>query len=152
MKKIKIAVLLLSVFALLSSSCKKSAATNPTPTQSISLKFNGTVKSSNVATADYIKSQQSLQIIGKFGGEGVSLLIENVKVGTFDVASSGALLTYSTISDFKDTYIADTGTVTITSFTSTTVSGTFQFSGTLPNTPSTGVITEGKFQVNLVTQ
>ena len=136
--------------ALISASCKKSN-TNPTTTVSMSLKFNGTTKTTSTILADYIKSENNLQIIGKFGNEAVSISIVNIKAGTFDVATDGALVSYSTTADFSNTYLGTTGTVVITAFSSTSVTGTFNFTGTtIDGRP--GTVTEGKFSAKVYTQ
>jgi hypothetical protein len=153
MKHIKPALLILVLCILVFSSCKKSGSKPQTPAVNLSFKFNGTAKNTNLVVADYIKSQQSLQVMGKIGTgtEGLSLLIENIKVGSFDLASGTIIASYSTTSDFADTYLGTTGTVTITSFTTDAVAGTFQFAGTKPNNDA-GTITEGKFYAKLITQ
>ncbi|MDB4923176.1 DUF6252 family protein [Mucilaginibacter sp.] len=150
MKRIKPVLFLLILCILAFNSCKKSGS-SPTNAINISLKINGTAKTSSAPVADYIVSEKSLQIMGAFGTEGVSIMIQNVKVGTFDVAKDEAIMTYSVKPDFQYTYLGTTGKVTITSFTDTTVAGTFAFSGTDMNGLN-GVVTEGKFQAKLYKQ
>ena len=143
---------MLILFAFTLSSCKKNN-TNPQAAESISLKFNGTLTSSSTPIATYYKSQNSLQIIGAFGTtSAVSLIIANgVQIGTFDLSNANALLTYSTGANSQDTFYGTAGNIVISTLTSTTVSGTFQFTGTdLSNV--TGTITEGKFTAKLITQ
>ncbi|MEP6612338.1 MAG: hypothetical protein ABJA76_10650, partial [Mucilaginibacter sp.] len=108
MKKFLPALLLLIICAVALNSCKKSSTT-PSNAISISLKINGTAKSTATPVTDYIVSQQTLQIMGAFGTEGLSIMIQNVKVGTFDAAKDEAIMTYSTKPDFQYTYIASTG-------------------------------------------
>ncbi|ASU35494.1 DUF6252 family protein [Mucilaginibacter xinganensis] len=144
-------ILLLTVFlALVAASCKKSN-TNPQNSVGISLKLNGVAKTSSVVLADYIKSESTLQVMGKFGNSGVSLMINNIKTGTFDVANGDVIATYSNTTNFDDTYIGLSGKVVITSFTSDMVSGTFDFTGNTPDS-RTGTITEGKFTAKLLVQ
>jgi hypothetical protein len=150
MKKFLPALLLLIICAVALNSCKKNSTT-PSNAISISLKINGTAKSTSTPVTDYIVSQQTLQIMGAFGTEGLSIMIQNVKVGTFDAAKDEAIMTYSTKPDFQYTYIASTGKVTITSLTDTMVAGTFQFSGTDTN-GHVGTVTEGKFNCKLYKQ
>jgi hypothetical protein len=152
MKQVTYLFLTLILFAFTLSSCKKSN-TNPQSAESISLKFNGTLVSSSTPIATYYKSQNSLQIIGAFSStSAVSLIIANgVQVGTFDLSNGNSLLTYSTGANLQDSYIGTSGNIVISALTSTTVTGTFQFTGTDPSNV-TGTITEGKFTAKLITQ
>ena len=150
MKLIKPILVVLTLFALVSASCKKSDSAAPSNAIGISLKINGTAKSSTMVIADYIKSESSLQVIGTFGTEAVSLMVPS-KVGTFDIIKDNLLLSYSVKNDYDDTYLGESGTVTITSFTSTTVTGTFQFSGPNPE-GGNGAVTEGKFSSTIFAQ
>ena len=145
-----LAVLLIGVLAF--SSCKKSSST-PTSSTGISFKFDGASKSTATVVADYIKSENTLQISGSLSAaSGVSLAIQNPKVGTFDVASGDAVAAYiAAATNNNSTYIGTTGSVTITEFSGTAVSGTFQFTGATQS-GLTGTITEGKFQAKLITQ
>jgi hypothetical protein len=151
MKQIKSALIILTVFASVLSSCKKSS-TNPATSYSISLKVNGTAKTSTTPVAVYYKSLGTLQVSGAFGtSQAVSLTINNVKTGSFDVSTGDAAAIYTPDATLNDSYIGDTGTVVITTFTTTTVSGTFSFSGTSIAGP-TGTITNGTFNAKLITQ
>ena len=149
MKPIKWAFLALIVFAVTLNSCKKSA-TKPAVTNSIALKFNGTAYSTSTITAAYSKG--ALQIIGSFVSS-TSLYIaipNNVKVGSFDLATGAGAATFGT--GPSAAFFGDSGNVTITSFTSTTVAGTFAFHGTDLSTGSTCNVTEGTFQATYSTQ
>jgi hypothetical protein len=152
MKQITYVFLTLTLFAITLSSCKKSNS-NPQAAESISLKFNGTLVTSSTPIATYYKSQNSLQIAGAFGTTSVvSLTIANgVQVGTFDFSNGNALLSYSTGANLQDTFYSTAGNIVISTLTSTTVTGTFQFTGTDPSNVS-GTITEGKFTAKLITQ
>jgi hypothetical protein len=150
MKNLKPILLICMFMAIISASCKKSD-NNISTSISVSLKFNGSAKSSSTVIADYIKSESNLQVIGKFGNEAVSISIANIKVGTFDVATDGALVSYATTADFSNTYLGTTGTVVITSFTSDKVTGTFNFVGTTIDGRN-GTVTEGKFSAKVINQ
>jgi len=153
MKHIKFLSLLLMVSVLAFSCSKKS---NPAPAAAgLSLKFNGTLYTASGTTASYSKSQNALQVIGTFGTTGsVYLAIPSgVKVGTFDLSGSAAAATFSNGADVNHTYLSTSGSLVITTFTSTTVAGTFQFTGGTATSPSTnGVVTEGKFQTTYTNQ
>jgi len=148
MKTIKLSLLLFVLCGLLYSSCKKSGSNSPAITPSISLKANGVSKSTNTITTTYTQSTNILLIEGVFNtGEVVSMTINNVKVGTFDVATGAAVADYAVSSATIDSYAGTAGTVTISSFTSSTVTGSFQFTGLNPATTSMA-ITAGTFQAN----
>lgn len=148
MKIIKSSLLILALCGLVLSSCKKSGS-SPSTTVSMSLKFNGTAKNTSIVVASYYVSENTLQVIGTFNStEAVSLMINNIKTGTFALPSNDIVASYSTSADFANTYLGDTGSITITSFTSDAVSGTFQFTGTNPSN-ATGAVTEGKFYAKI---
>jgi len=72
-------------------------------------------------------------------------------LGTYNVSDGNVLLSYSESPSLQDSCIGTTGNIVITSFTSTTVSGTFQFTGTdLSNI--TGTVTNGQFQADYTEQ
>jgi len=150
MKKLKPILVLCLALAFIGTSCKKSS-TNPTSAVSMSLKFNGTAKTSNTVIADYIKSEGTLQVMGKFGNEGLSLMISGIKAGTFDVGGDAVIASYSTTADFNNTYLGSSGTVVISSFNSSTVTGTFSFAGSTIDGKN-GTVTEGKFSAKVITQ
>jgi hypothetical protein len=147
MKLIKSGLLLFVVCGLLAGSCKKTNH-SPSVTASLSFKANGVAKSTNTITTNYSQSSNTLQLTAVLtNGEILSLAINNVKAGTFDVATGAAAVNYTVGSTAIDSYTGTTGNVTISSFTSSTVTGTFQFTGV--NTASTSMaITEGAFQAN----
>jgi hypothetical protein len=154
MKQIKTLLLVLTVCAFAFSSCTKKS--NPAPTVAtpgISLKFNGTAYTSSAPVASYSKSLNAIQIIGNFGTTATVYLAipSGFKVGSFDVASGDVATTFSNGANLQDTYIGVSGTVVITSFTSTTVVGTFNFAATDLNSV-TGNITSGQFQANYTNQ
>ncbi|WP_295673875.1 DUF6252 family protein [uncultured Mucilaginibacter sp.] len=149
MKPIKWAFLALTLFAVTLNSCKKSA-TKPAVTSSIALKFNGTAYSTSTITAAY--KSGALQIIGSYvSGTTLYLAIpSNVKVGSFDLSTGAGAATFSTGSSAS--FFGDSGSIVITSFTSTTVAGTFAFHGTDLTTSNTCTVTEGTFQATYATQ
>ncbi len=150
MKSIKWAFLILTLFTFTLNSCKKSSNSKPA-SNSISLKFNGTAYSttSNITGS---ASKGALQIVGSFNTTTTVYLAipSGVAVGSFDISSGAGAASFS--SGSADEYFGDTGTITITSLTSTTVGGTFQFDGTDVLTGATGTVTEGKFQTSYTTQ
>jgi hypothetical protein len=151
MKQIKPIFFILILAALVSGSCKKSGST-PQTAVSLTFKFNGTAKTATLVVTDLIKSQNSIQVAGTINSvEAVSLVVQAVKVGTYDVVKDNALLSYSSQLDFNHTYIGTSGSMTITALTATTIDGTFQFTGQDGN-GDTGTITEGKFHSTIITQ
>lgn len=149
MKSLKWAFLALTLFAFALNSCKKSSDNKPV-TNSVALKFNGTAYSTSTITAAYSKG--ALQIIGTYV-DGSTLYIaipSNVKVGSFDLTTGAAAATFSTSA--TEAFIGDSGTITITSFTSTAVAGTFAFTGPDASNSHTGTATSGTFQTTYATQ
>ncbi len=142
---------------VLFNSCKKTPghlAIDPAPTTSsdyyISLKVDGVAKSSNlnVATIYTSTGSNTLQIIGQLAGtEGVNLMVDSVKVGTFDVVINNAILSFNTTAAYADTFLGTAGKVTITALSSDTITGTFQFTGTNFTTNATKSITNGAFNL-----
>ncbi|MGZ3765892.1 MAG: DUF6252 family protein [Mucilaginibacter sp.] len=149
MKLIKSVLIILSISVIGFFSCKKSK-TDPSINSNISFKFNDTTKSADLIVSGYGKTKDTLQISGTVGQRGTIVLdIKNPKVGTFNITSGGLMLSYIPTSfDVNETYVASAGTVTITQLSSTSVSGTFNFSGTNKKEKS-GVISDGSFQVLL---
>ncbi|MDR3695576.1 DUF6252 family protein [Mucilaginibacter sp.] len=150
MKSLKWAFLAFTLFAFTLNSCKKSASNKPAVTNSIALKFNGTAYSTSTITAAY--KSGALQIIGSYvGGTTLYLAIPgNVKVGSFDLSTGAGAATFST--GPSASFFSDSGSIVITSFTSTTVAGTFSFHGTDLTTSGTCTVTEGTFQATYATQ
>jgi hypothetical protein len=150
MKSLKWAFLALTLFAFTLNSCKKSANSTPKVTNTVALNFNGTAYTTSTTNATY--STGALQIISTFNSTTViHLLIQPVvKVGSFDIASGAGWAKFDAGPTVE--FIGTSGNITITSFTSTTVAGTFQFSG--PNTfnSNTGATTSGTFQTTYTTQ
>src|SRR5476651_1381310 len=140
---------------VLFNSCEKTPghlAVDPVPTPSsdyyITLKVDGVSKSSSLSVATIYTGTNTLQIIGQLAGtEGINLMVDSVKVGTFDVVINNAILSYNTTSAYADTFLATAGTVTITALSSDTITCTFQFTGTNFTTNATKSITNGAFNL-----
>jgi hypothetical protein len=151
MKPMKALFAMAAVCLVVLSSCKKSSS-DTQPATTFAFKVDGTAKSTSNVVGIYDKATQTVMITGSLGlTEGVTIGIPNVKVGTFDVFNDGITATYSNGVDITNTYVAVSGTVTVTSFTSNTVSGTFSFVGTNQSN-ATKNITEGKFTTKYVSQ
>jgi hypothetical protein len=154
MKSVKITFFLsLLGLTLMVASCKKDSKAPQTPASGSTLtyKINGVAKTTTIPMAAYYKSQSTLQISGGQGTEGVSLMIENPKVGTFDVVTDNILAQYVLDSNNPVTAcLGSAGTVVITTFNDTTVAGTFQFSGVDGNN-KTDQITGGSFNLKITT-
>lgn len=150
MKPIKWAFLALTLITFTLSSCKKSSNSKPA-SNSISLKFNGTAynTTTNISGSS---SKGAMQIVGSFNTTTtVDLTIpSDVAIKSFDIASGAGAASFA--SGSANEYFADSGTITITSLTSTTVGGTFQFDGTDVLTGSTCTVTSGTFQTSYTTQ
>jgi hypothetical protein len=103
--------------------------------------------------AIYSKSQNVFELTGAFGTiSAISIAVtNNVKVGTFDIASGDASLIYTTGTNLSDAYLGSTGSVVITALTSTTVTGTF-YATTINLSNVTGAVTSGAFNAKLITQ
>lgn len=140
---------------LLFNSCEKTPGhltVDPVPTPSsdyyITLKVAGVSKSSNLSVATVYAGTNTLQIIGQLAGpEGINLMVDSVKVGTFDVVINNAILSYNTTAAYADTFLGTSGTITITALTSDTITGTFQFTGTNFTTNATKSISNGAFNL-----
>jgi len=152
MKPVKTLLLLAALFMLMPVACKKSSPKPQTPTVSMTFKFNGTAETASLIVATYYKSQNTVQIAGSIGSQALDLMIENIKTGTFDLATDPTLVaSFSTALDLDHTYLGTTGQIVITTFTSDAIAGTFQFSG-MNGLGQAGAITEGAFSAKLITQ
>ncbi len=152
MKPVKILLLLAAFFMLAPMACKKSSS-KPQTVVSMTFKFNGTAETSTLLVATYYKSQNTVQIAGSVGSsQALDLMIENIKTGTFDIATDPTIIaSYSTALDLDHTYLGTTGKIVITAFTSDTIAGTFEFSGT-NGLGQAGSVTDGSFSAKLITQ
>ena len=148
MKQIKLAFILLTASVLSFNSCKKSS--NPVPAQNISMTFNGTAYSSATPAAVYSKSGNSMAIAGQFSSvSSVALVIDTVKVGTYNIGPTSVSGILFDVNNTSDTYYDTSGTIVVTAYTSTSITGTFQFSVT--NGTNNATITSGKFNSNYTT-
>jgi len=146
MKKIKYLYFITAASAFLFCACSKK--NNPAPfIPSISLKFNSAAFSTTNLTVS--SPPNTIMINGQFIGQAtVALTIPNAKVGSFDIATSGATFHFASDAAAQDTYSATSGTIVVTSLTSTTIAGTFEVSAN--NVGGTNAnITDGQFQANL---
>jgi hypothetical protein len=158
MKHVKM-LLLFYLFVTVTVSCKNSDVepqSNTTvitpPVNSISLKLGGVLRTSNAPLALYSKTGGLLQISSLFNsGESVTLIVKNAAVGTFSVSAGEASANYSLDINSSNIYTGATGTITIATFNSTTISGAFHFSGANSKN-ETGEITDGLFLVNIIVQ
>ena len=153
MKQIRPLLLIATLFILVTAACKKSSTTTPSPTATVGMTFtfNGIAETSNLVLATWTKSLNSIQIIGSNGTQGLNLMFSSPKVGTFDIATDPTIIaSFSTATDFNHTYFGSTGKIVITTFTSDTIAGTFQFSGANALSQA-GVITNGTFTAKLTT-
>jgi hypothetical protein len=152
MKPRKPILLLAALCVLMSVSCKKSGNKPQTAAVSMTFKFNGTAETAKLVVATYYKSQNTVQIVGSNGVQALDLMIENVKTGTFDLAADPTLIaSFSTAADLDHTYFGATGKIVITTYTSDTIAGIFEFSG-VDGLSETGAITEGTFSAKLITR
>ena len=165
MKKAFTLTCLFAFFTLLFSSCEKiaghatgvvasgtsSGGNTNTGSSYLTCKVDGVSKTAALTTATYyVTGGNSIQISGQMGAlgssEGVSIMIQNPAVGTFDVATNNTIFTYAVSA--TNYYVAtSTGTVTITAFTSSTVTGTFSFTGDSFSGTGTKLITNGTFSM-----
>ncbi|WCT11363.1 DUF6252 family protein [Mucilaginibacter jinjuensis] len=149
MKQLKVA-LLLAVLSITLFSCKKDSKDDSQPDSSkpsMSFKLNGTLEQTSIApVAQWYTSSganNTLQVLGQVSTtEGIGLGLENPKVGTYDVVKDNLIVAYTSKTD---TYQATSGSITITAFSGSFVTGTFQFTGTNFSNSKTVTITEGKF-------
>lgn len=163
--KSRIIVLALALCALIFNSCEKQAghavgpggstSTNTGTTNGssyyITFKVDGVAKSANLNFGTIYQSGNTLQILGQLTGtEGINLSVTNVAVGTFDIVTTNAILSYSTTSTYADTWLGSSGTLVVTSLTSDTITGTFQFIGTSTGSSATKSITDGAFKCKYI--
>jgi len=152
MKPIRFLAFIAALFMLAPIACKKSSNNPQTATVSMTFTFNGTAETSKLIVATWYKSQNAVQIIGSNGTQGLNISFSSPKTGTFDVATDPTVLvSFSTAADFDHTYLGTTGKIVITTFTSTTIAGTFAFSGQ-NGLGQSGVIANGTFSAKLVIQ
>jgi hypothetical protein len=157
MKSLKWACLTLTLFTFTLNSCKKSSNSTPEVSDSLTLNFNGTFYGTPNLTA--VDSSGFLKIYGIFnsainGTSTIQLLISsNVRVGSYSLGGSNAEIIF--FQNTADSYNSQSGTITITSMTSSTIEGTFGFYGvgfSASDASATGTCTGGTFQANYTTK
>lgn len=127
--------------------CKKSSS-SPAVNASVAFQVDGVAKSTNTITTTNTQSPAKLQVLATFStGEKLYFTINNPKVGTFDVSSGAATITYAIDTTALHIYNGATGSVVLNTYTSSSASGTFQFTGRNVTAAATQ-ITEGTFQSN----
>jgi len=157
MKKIKHVFMMLTVLTVVAfGSCKKS---NPTPTpktvsdQSISLDVNGTPYSSTNLASTYSKSQNLIQVAGQLNSTTAVyfVLTGGVNVGVYNFSDGHLQMGYTDGTSQSNSFAGSSGVVNVTSFTATSISGTFTFTVVNPANV-TLPLTEGKFTADYTTQ
>jgi hypothetical protein len=146
MKKFKYLYFIAAASAFLFYSCSKK--NNPTPLAPVvSLKFNDTSFSTTNLTVT--STADTTLIDGQFVANGyITINIPHAKVGSYDLATSGAAIHFADAAGPLYLYTATSGTLVVTALTSTTISGTFAVSAA--NEAHTNkTITSGQFQANL---
>jgi hypothetical protein len=148
MKRAKLSLLLILVLCTLGFNSCKNEIIDFNTVNYLTATVDG-VEESSLAVGGLITGGQ-LAIVCKLNGtEVITLAIKNAKVGTFDVVADNLLLGYTTDSTYGNSYLGTTGTVKISSLTTTTASGTFEFIGTDSKTSDTKTITSGLFKCTL---
>jgi hypothetical protein len=139
---------------LLLSSCKKSSDTPPAKAAGMSFKVNGTLVKTDSQIAETQNSEKAMVITGLYNNRNssVQLYLPSDDAKTYDVVKDHLILDwYDTQNSFGTYYTAQSGSVTITSVSATTISGTFQFKAS----STAGVeaeITEGQFTIPMTDQ
>jgi hypothetical protein len=156
MKKIK----LLSVFFLLAtavsftscSSDDSNEPVNPPATGTFTVNMGGEAYVATQAQATIANGVLAIAGVRGTSGENIALMIHGTTQGTYQ----GAFMSYNTSAEeigyvnVDPVTVQRNGTVTITSITSTMVTGTFQFTGyDLQNGNDPMVFSEGAFSVPL---
>jgi len=137
------------------SSCKKTINYHPewdVPLpESVSAKVDGNAFESTATSAVlYTSAGNLLQIVGERSGVVFNLSLSAYHgVGDYVVSTTGAYLTYSeNTSSLASSWVAQSGTVKITTVNENRVTGTFSFIGTdIAGNGTSKTISEGKFSV-----
>lgn len=114
--------------------------------------MDGVLKSSVAPGGSYYQaSDTSIYVVGTFGTEQVTILIDHVTVGPFKVAlvRNQAFVHYISTNGSTVVYDGIYGSVTIDSYSNGAATGTFSFTTRNQAISTSKVITEGKFRVNL---
>ena len=154
MKYFKFLALLIAPMLILSS-CKKSSSVSPAPvpvltTPGITFKLNGTLRKTDTISATLYSSPKQIDINAAYKNtvSNIIFVIPNIQVGTFDVVKDRITVI---MFDSGTTYTLTAGTFNITTSSATSVSGTFQLTGTDSGGAAVN-ITEGQFLSNVKEQ
>jgi len=164
MKILKPIIFLLAFVVL--SSCTKNinfppdynyGKTTPTPTNtnanaSMTAVIDGQSVNFNTTSANLINSPlgKTMTIVGVNGSQIISLAIYDLNgVGVYDFEKTFAQASYNQDQSSSGSFASETGKITITTFTDTSIKGTFEF--VAPNQDykinTKRTITEGKFDL-----
>jgi hypothetical protein len=146
-----LAMLIVPALIILSS-CKKTYVAPP-PIPGMSFKVNGTLVQTDTEGATNNTHEKVLDISGveNDNSSSIDLAIPNAQLRTYDVVKDSLIILYYDIHGNTATYYkAESGTVTITAISATSVSGTFQFIAPGAKTGQVLAITAGQFIVNIV--
>lgn len=147
MKTRKLLVLCLISCVPIFNGCKKSNDVNESK-NTVVYTFKGTKYS--VSNLIVSTSQNVLSITGSGSGSGIAILITNYAVGTFQVGQGFDNAVLSQPVNSTSGYMDVSGTVTITSLTSTEVIGNFQCQSVeLGQDANTATPLTGTFDVGL---
>ncbi|MES2276987.1 MAG: DUF6252 family protein [Bacteroidota bacterium] len=152
------------LIALLFNSCKKGSSDGGVEAVSYYMTFKVDGVAQSVASTPYAvlhKDENVIYLFGPLNNQNGAFTIDifSSQLGTYPTQQdptfkNNVFMEYYTDYGDGSVYYGRSGTVTITEITSTTLSGTFQFTAT--NAPSnslaaTKTITEGKFKVKFST-
>ncbi len=150
-------LILLSVIALSSCSSDDDSASDSTSNDAtFTATINGVVYNPAFKTAFETTSLNNILVTGsENSGEAIQLFIPStLTAGTYDLSDSienGIQAYYQEMDgDADDGAFATSGTLTLTTINTTTkeISGTFSFTGTVPNTGEVITVTEGQFSLD----
>ncbi len=121
-------------------SCKKD---NPTPDNNLTYKMDGVLKTAKPDVYSY--TDNTLMIDGTKGSEDITLFVDTiVNAGTFHIGNMSDKITAMYVNwDNLRIYDSNTGTLVISSFDGTSISGTFSF--TASNGGAVKNFTNGQF-------
>ncbi|WP_207535905.1 DUF6252 family protein [Desertivirga arenae] len=150
MKYLKSALLVLTVCLFGFTACKKDND-DSSAESSMSAKVSGAAKTTiTPPTAVYYSSAKAVQISGQFTSTtGISIMIDEPKVGTYDVSEDQVMAMYLPTNAAGVGYMGNSGTVKITEWSESRVKGTFEFTGEALLSDETITISEGKFDVKV---
>lgn len=145
MRKIYLIVVVLVFVAIYG--CKKDNSSIGV-NASLSFKVNGVAKSTNTISITNTTNPSEMVVLANLNTtESIYFTIKNPKIGSFDVSTGSATITYAADTVATSIYNGVAGTVTLTSYSGNTATGSFQFTGSNVAHSSLN-ITEGLFQTN----